>query len=259
MKTTAITLALCASAPFASGDEADLALALSNPVANLISLPIQSNIDFGIGPGDGTKWTTNVQPVIPFGISEDWNLISRTILPVIEQNGITAGGTSDAFGLGDTVQSAFFSPKDPEPFIWGFGPALLIPTATDSLLGNKLWGAGPTGVILKQSHGWTYGALANHLWDFAGSGNGSVNATYLQPFLSYSTPKATSITANLESTYDWTNDQWTVPMNLLVSQIIKIGDHPVQLFVGGRYYFDAPTGGPEWGLRFGLTFLFPKG
>ncbi len=183
----------------------------------------------------------------------------RTVLPVIEQNGITPGGTTDAFGLGDTVQSVFFSPKDPEPFIWGFGPALLIPTATDSVLGNDLWGAGPTAVVLKQHKGWTYGALANQLWDFAGSGDDSVNAMFLQPFVSYSTPHATSYTVNLESTYDWNNSQWTVPLNLMVAQVIKIGDQPVQLFAGARYYLDKPDGGPEWGLRFGLTFLFPKG
>lgn len=258
MKHTTIALALCASAPLAFGDNAELAKALSNPVADLISFPIQNNIDFGIGPGDGTQWKTNVQPVIPFDISEHWNLISRTVLPVIEQNGIALNGDSNAFGLGDTTQSLFFSPKDPDPFIWGIGPAFLIPTATDSLLGNNLWGAGPTGVILKQKDGWTYGALVNHLWDFAGSGDGSVNATYLQPFLSYTTHKATSLTLNLESTYDWDNDQWTVPMNLMLAQIIKVGGHPVQLFVGGRYYLEAASGGPDWGLRFGLTMLFPK-
>jgi len=156
------------------------------------------------------------------------------------------------------VQSAFFSPKNPEPFIWGFGPAFLIPTATDSLLGNNLWGAGPTGVILKQYEGWTFGGLANHLWDFAGSGEGSVNATYLQPFLSYTTHRATSFTVNLESTYDWDNSQWTIPANLMIAQVIKLGGHPVQLFGGVRYYMEKPDGGPDWGLRFGLTFLFPK-
>ena len=244
----------------AFADNAELAKQLSNPVASLISVPIQSNLDFGVGPQDGTRWTTNIQPVIPLSISQDWNLISRTILPVIDQQGLTTGGTSDVFGLGDTTQSLFFSPKNPEPFIWGVGPALLVPTATDDLLGTNQWAAGPTAVILKQMDGWTFGALANQLWDFAGeSSASSVNSLYMQPFVSYTTHKATSITLNTETSYDWMNDQWNVPINLLVSQVIKIHEQPIQLFVGGRYYVETPTNGPEWGLRFGLTFLFPKG
>lgn len=241
-------------------DEAELAKQLSNPVAALISVPLQGNYDFGIGPGDGTRFTLNVQPVIPFDLTEHWNLISRTILPVIDQEGIALGGASDKFGLGDTLQSLFFSPKEAKPFIWGVGPALLLPTATDSLLGGEKWAAGPTAVILKQSGAWTYGALANHLWDFAGEDDrSSVNSTFIQPFLSYTTPQATSFTLNAETVYDWQHDQWNVPVNLIVSQLIKIGGQPVSVFGGVRHYLETPDGGPEWGLRFGLTFLFPKG
>lgn len=243
----------------ALAQDADLAKKLANPVADLISVPIQSNYDFGIGPGDGTKWTTNIQPVIPFGINEDWNVISRTILPVIDQEGIAfTGDALDASGLGDTVQSFFFSPKTSDP-IWGIGPAFLIPTATDSLLGSEKWGAGPTAVVLKQDGPWTYGALANHLWSFAGDdGRDDVNATFLQPFVSYITPSKTTFTLNSETTYDWSNQQWNVPVNFIVSQLLKIGDQPVQLFAGARYYLETPDGGPEWGLRFGIVFLFPK-
>lgn len=238
--------------------EADLAKKLSNPVADLISLPIQSNLDFGMGPGDGTEWATNIQPVIPFGISEDWNVISRTILPVIDVDGTLPGGVGDAFGLGDVVQSFFFSPKQSDP-IWGIGPVFLIPTATDSLLGGEKWGIGPTAVVLKQQGPWTYGALANHLWDFAGDDDRSaVNATYLQPFVAYNTPTATTFSANLESTYDWQHDQWAVPANLMISQLVKLGGQPVQFFAGVRYYVERPSQGPDWGLRFGMTFLFPK-
>lgn len=255
MKTTSLLLAL--SLP-AFADDADLAQKLANPVADLISVPIQSNYDFGIGPGDGTKWTTNIQPVIPFGINDDWNVISRTILPVIDQQGIAPGGATDAFGLGDTVQSFFFAPKTSDP-IWGIGPAFLIPTATDDLLGGEKWGAGPTAVVLKQDGPWTYGALANHLWSFAGDNDrGDVNATFLQPFVSYITPHKTTFTLNSEASYDWSNEQWNIPVNFIVSQLLKIGDQPVQLFAGARYYLETPTGGPEWGLRLGLVFLFPK-
>jgi hypothetical protein len=257
MRST-VTLFLVLATPLLAED-ADLAKQLANPVSSLISLPIQSNVDFGIGPGDGTRWTTNVQPVIPITLNENWNLISRTILPVVDVEGIQFGGAGDAFGLGDTVQSFFFSPAQSDP-IWGLGPALLIPTATDSVLGGEKWGAGPTGVILKQTGPWTYGALANHLWDFAGDDSrSSVNATFLQPFVSYITPTKTTFSLNLESTYDWNRNQWTVPANFMVSQLVKVGGQPLQFFAGARYYLDKPDGGPEWGLRFGVTFLFPKG
>jgi hypothetical protein len=136
---------------------------------------------------------------------------------------------------------------------------LLIPSATDDLLGGEKWGIGPTAVVLKQEGPWTFGALANHLWDVAGDDSrAGVNATFLQPFVSYITPTKTTFTINTETTYDWQNDQWIVPANLVVSQLFKIGEQPVQAFVGARYYVETPNGGPEWGLRFGLTFLFPK-
>ena len=239
-------------------NEADLAQQLANPVASLISVPIQGNIDFGVGPGDGTRSVTNIQPVIPFELRENWNLISRTILPVIDQEGIDLAGATDAFGLGDTVQSFFISPKSSDP-IWGLGPVFLLPTATDDLLGGEQWGAGPTGLVLRQSGHWTYGALANHLWSFAGDdARNDVNATFLQPFVSYITDSKTTFGLSLESTYDWDGGEWNVPANFVVSQLLKIGDQPVQIFGGVRYYLDKPDGGPEWGLRFGMTFLFPQ-
>ncbi|NQX02779.1 transporter [bacterium] len=202
MKTTSIRLsltflALAAVVPtFLHAQDTDLAKKLSNPVAALISVPLQGNYDFGIGPGDGNKFTLNIQPVVPISLSDDWNVISRTILPVIDQQGILAGGAADASGLGDTVQSFFFSPKVSDP-IWGLGPVFLLPTAT-------------------------------------------------------------TFSLNVESTYDWVGNQWNVPINLIVSQIVKLGDQPVQFFGGVRYYAEKPEGGPDWGLRFGMTFLFSK-
>ncbi len=256
MKSAAFLLAL--SLPVFANDT-DLAKQLANPISSLISVPVQGNLDFGMGPGGGSKFTTNIQPVIPFGLNEDWNIISRTILPGVDEEGIALGGANDAFGLGDTVQSFFFSPKSSDP-IWGIGPVFLLPTATDSLLGTEKWGAGPTGVILKQSGPWTYGALANHLWDFAGDdGRASVNATFLQPFVSYITETKTTFTLNSETTYDWQREQWNIPLNLVVSQLMKVGSQPIQLSAGVRYYVEKPDGGPEWGLRFAVTWLFPKG
>jgi hypothetical protein len=241
-------------------DAAELAKKLSNPVADLISVPFQNNFDFGGGPsGDGFQYKLNIQPVVPITLSKDWNVISRTILPYIYQENVF--GTSSQSGLGDTTQSFFLSPKKPGPggLIWGAGPVLLLPSATEVLLGAEKWGIGPTIVLLKQQGGWTYGALANHIWSFAGDdARQDVSATFLQPFLAFTTKMHTTFTVNSESTYDWENDQWTVPFNFMAAQLLKIGKHPVQFQLGARYYAETPNNGPEWGLRFSVVLLFPK-
>lgn len=272
----------------------DLAKQLQNPLADLISVPFQSNFDFGggvdipsgLGRGfltralprgparlasrllnfalrdepdrDQTfKYLLNFQPVIPIALNDKWNVISRTILPVVYQDDVL--GASSQGGLGDTVQSFFLSPKSAEPFIWGLGPVFLFPTATDDSLGAERWGMGPTGVILKQKGPWTYGILANHLWSFARDDNRpEVNATLLQPILSYTFKTATTLSFNTESTYDWVADQWTVPLIGGVSQLVKIGKLPVSLGINGKYYVEGPDGAPDWGMRFTMTFLFPK-
>ena len=244
----------------AGGDsEAELAKKLQNPVANLISVPIQSNWDFDIGPEHAMRYLVNVQPVIPFTLTKDWNLITRTILPIIHQEATVEDG-DELDGMGDILQSFFFSPsKELGGWIVGVGPAFNYPTATENALGSQKWGAGPTAVALQQRSGWTYGLLMNHIWSFAGSSHRTnVSATFLQPFLSYTTSTHTTFLINSESTYAWTRDQWTVPLNPLVSQVLKIGGLLVGLGVGGRYYAKVPRGGPDWGLRFVVTLLFPR-
>jgi hypothetical protein len=135
----------------------------------------------------------------------------------------------------------------------------LWPTATDSLLGSEQWGAGPTALALRQTGPWTFGVLANHVWSYAGDDDrDEVNATFIQPFLAYITSTRTTFTINSESTYNRERDQWTAPLNFVVSQLFKIGRQPVQAFVGARYYVESPDGGPEWGIRAGITLLFPK-
>jgi hypothetical protein len=241
-----------------AAEQAELVKKTLNPVADLISVPIQNNWDFGIGPEDAMKFTANIQPVIPISLDKDWNLITRTILPVIYQESRFPGDGTHS-GLGDTLQSFFLSPKQPVGgWILGGGPALLYPTATDSVLGSGKWGAGPTVVALRQEHGFTYGILANHVWSYAGWGDQNVNATFLQPFLTYSTKTYTTFGVNTESTYDWQQRQWSVPLNFFVTQLLKVGHQPLSLQLGYRYYADGPVGGPDWGLRFSVTFLFPK-
>jgi len=245
----------------AGSNAADLAKDLANPVAALISVPLQLNYDTDIGPARGGKrWLLNIQPVVPLSLNEDWNLISRTILPVVWQDEVVPGAGSQS-GIGDIVQSLFFSPKKPSEggLIWGVGPVLLLPTGSDDLLSAKKWGAGPTGVVLKQVGLWTVGALANHLWSVGGSGNQDISSTFLQPFVSYTTPAAWSFALNTESTYDWEREQWAVPVNAVVSKVTRLGDQLVSFGAGARYWADSPDSGPHgWGLRLVLTFLFPR-
>jgi hypothetical protein len=268
-------LVVTARAAFAQSEPADsaatgtaqaeeLAKKLSNPVADLISVPFQNNYDWGLNP-DHTGWQykLNFQPVVPFHLSSDWNLISRTILPIIAQDNVALGSGSQT-GLGDITQSFFFSPqKATGGIIWGVGPVVLVPTATDRLLGAGKWGLGPTAVALKQAGGLTVGVLANQIWSIAGpSDRREVSSTFLQPFLAYTTHAATTFSLNTESSYDWVTGQWTVPVNLTVAQLFRPSESglpiPLQVQVGYRYYAARPEGGPTGGVRFSLIALLPR-
>ena len=128
-------------------------------------------------------------------------------------------------------------------------PVFQLPTATNASLGEEKWGAGPTAVLLKQEHGFTYGMLLNHVWSFAGqSDRADVDRTYLQPFVSYTTKKQTTFSLNTESSYDWERSQWIVPLNFMVQQLVKFGNQPIAFQLGYRYYAEKPSDGPGSGI-----------
>jgi hypothetical protein len=243
----------------AAADADALAMQLSNPVAALISVPFQFNWDTGLG-ADGSRTTLNFQPVVPFSMGDDWNVISRTIVPVIWQDDVAPGGGSQS-GFGDVLQSVFFSPKAPTEsgWIWGVGPAFLLPTGSSDFTLDQ-WAVGPTAVALKQTAaGWTYGMLVNQLWAVSNSGRlPDVDATFMQPFLTKRVGPGRTLGLNLEATYDGNSSQWTVPVNASLSQVLPIGGQLVSIGLGGRAYLDAPRGGPDWGLRLTVTLLYPR-
>jgi hypothetical protein len=240
---------------------AELAKQLSNPVASLVSVPFQMNWDTSIGPEEDTRFLLNFQPVMPFSMNSEWNLIARLIVPYIGQP-VLAPGSEPTSGVGDILFSAFFSPAVPKKFIWGVGPVLQMPSTSDPFLGSEKWAFGPTALILKQRGGWTYGMLANHLLSFAGDEDrADVNQTFLQPFLSYTTRKAYTFGLNTESSANWEaseGNEWTVPLNVSVSKLVRLGRRPMSIALGTAYYVDQPEGGPKWKIRAVITLLFPK-
>jgi hypothetical protein len=251
-----------ASAALAQDDNKALAEELANPLAALISVPFLGNYNGNVGPEeDGSQWFVNIQPVVPIPLNEDWYLISRTILPVMLKQDELFPGAGSQSGLRDTTEGLYFSPSQTfNGFTLGMGPIFLLPTGTDELLGAEKWGAGPTGVVAWQGNGWTIGILANHIWSFAGDADRpDFNQTYLQPFISYTTPQAWTFTLQSESTYDWKTDDWLAPVNFMVAKPIKLGQQPISVVGGVRYWADSPDSGPhDFGARLGVTFLFPR-
>ena len=259
----ALTSAAEPEANTASGTEA-LQKATQNPVASLISVPVQNNSNFGVNPGYRTQDVLNIQPVIPIGISRDWNLLVRWILPIVYQPVPNQPGTPETgqYGLGDMVPTFFISPKKAGKLIWGAGPVFQLPTATNTFLGQGKLGIGPSAVLLTQPGHWTLGVLANNLWSVAGSGSRpDVNQFLFQYFINYNLKKGWYITWQPTLTANWeaTNgNRWTVPFGGGVGRIMKIGYQPVSLtaqFFGNAVH---PEGTPAWTMRLQIAFLFPK-
>lgn len=250
------TLSAQESNPQVTESAEELAKKLSNPIANLISVPIQSNWDVGIGAFNGSKLIVNVQPVIPITLSPKLNLITRWILPIVSQFDITGENTSQS-GLGDAVITGFFGPSQ-SSLTWGIGPAFLIPTATDALLGGEKFGIGPSVIALKQSGPWTYGALINHLFTVSGNEDrDDVNASFFNPFVAYNWKYGAGITGTLEYTQDWEHDISVVVAHAMLSGVTKFGGQTVSLAIGPRIHF-APDNHAAYGLRAAITMVFPK-
>lgn len=252
--------------------EEDLVKKTQNPVADLISVPLQNNFNFGTGSKDRTVYVGNIQPVIPFKLNDRWNLITRTIMPIINQPSLFPG-TIGATGLGDINPTFFFSPSKPSKLIWGVGPTFTLPTATDSQIGNGKFSLGPAAVALTMQGHWVVGALANNQWSVAGWGDGYVNQMLIQPFVNYNLPNHWYLVSAPIMTANWAADKagdvWTVPVGGGVGKLFRLGEvlplkgHPiaklpinVQLQAFGNVV--RPEFGADWQLRFQIQLLFPK-
>lgn len=240
----------------------DLAKAAQNPVAAMISLPFQSNTNFGYGPYDKTQEILNIQPVVPFSLTPDWNLITRVIAPVIVQPKLFPGDDT-TFGLGDLNPTFFFSPSNSGKFVWGLGPVFLLPTATDDQLGTGKWGAGPSFVGLVSTGPWVVGALVNNIWSFAGDqSRPDVNQMTLQPFVNYNMKDGWYLSSSPIITANWEADndnRWLVPVGGSVGRVFRVGKQAINASLGGYYNVISPDdSGPDWQIRAQVQFLFPK-
>ena len=246
--------------PAEAADEA-LQKAVQNPVASLISVPLQNNTSFDLGPYNRTQDVLNIQPVIPVNISKNWMVIARIIQPLVWQP-YTNQNTGGEYGFGDMVPTFFLSPRKPGKVIWGFGPAFTIPTATNTILGQGKLSLGPSAVALAQPGHWTIGALCNNVWSVAGPRERpNVNQMLLQYFITYQIKKGWYVTSAPILTANWmapSGSVWTVPFGGGVGRVMKLGFQPVNItaqFYGNAVY---PAGGSPWSMRLQIAFLFPK-
>jgi hypothetical protein len=251
-----------AKQPASQENETELAKKTQNPVADLISVPFQNNFNFGAGSKNQMIYVLNVQPVIPIHLTDNWNLIARIITPIINQPSLFPH-VDNAAGLGDINPTVFLSPAKPGKLIWGVGPTMTLPTASDSLLGSGKWTMGPSVVGLFMSGPWVVGALVNQQWSFAGWGDKDFNQFLIQPFLNYNfshgwyLTSAPIITGNFSAS---SGNHWTVPVGGGGGKLWRVGKVglPVNTQVQAFFNAERPRFGPDWQLRFQLQFLFPK-
>jgi hypothetical protein len=244
-----------------SQDLEELAKATQNPVADLISVPLQNNLDYEIGPFDRARNTLNIQPVLPLKVTDNWNVVARIITPIIYQPDTTQA-TDGTSGLGDINPTFFVAPSHPGAVIWGVGPTFLLPTATQQALGTGKWSVGPAAVVLVQPKPWTIGALANNVWSFAGEDDRSdVNQFLLQYFVNLNLPGAWYLTSSPILTANWeaaSGDEWIVPFGAGVGKIFLLGKQALNGQVSAYWNAVTPdTDSPSWQLRIQLAFLFP--
>jgi hypothetical protein len=247
----------------ADSDVAEQAKQSQNPIADLISLPLQNNTNLNAGPERGTLNDLNIQPVVPLALNSDWNVITRTILPVISEPPLSTDA-SRTNGVGDVLFSAFLSPRTSHGWIWGVGPAIQAPTHSSALLGNNDWGLGPTFVVLHLATGspWVYGVLVNNVWSVSSSRlSRAYNDGLMQPFINYNIGHGIYLVSSPIITVNWSaagSQQWTVPLGGGIGKIAHLGTLPVNLQLSTYYNVARPTQGPSWQVRTQVQFLFPK-
>jgi hypothetical protein len=232
-----------------------------NPIANLISVPLENDFYPHTGMDKEDSYVLEMKPVVPFKLSGNWNLISRTIIPVIQEPNLLPG-VNGASGLGDVQLSLFFSPAKVGKVIWGAGPAISFPTATEGILGTKKVSIGPSAVVLRSQGHWLFGTLVQNLFSVAGpSARPTVNQMLVQPFVNYNMRHGWYLTSSPIITSNWevnANNRWTVPVGGGVGRIVHFGKLPVNTYAQMFRNVERPDGTTSWSARFEMQFLIPK-
>ena len=243
----------------APSEDEDLQKQSQNPIADLVSVPFQSNTNFNAGPFNRTQEVFNIQPVVPMHLNDDWNVISRTIIPLLSQP--SPFFDSNTNGIGDITQSLFLSPTNPAKLIWGVGPVFTVPSANDPILGTGRYLFGPTAVLVVTPPHWVIGVLLNNQWSVGGNPlRPPVNAFLAQPFANYNMAHGWYLNTSPIITADWLaapGQRWTVPVGGGIGRVFRLGDQPVNASIAAYYNAVRPTGAPAWSLRTTLALLFP--
>jgi opacity protein-like surface antigen len=245
--------------PGAPGKDEDLQKQSQNPIADLVSLPFQSNTNFNSGPFNRTQEILNIQPVVPMHLNEDWNVISRTIIPLVSQPDPAIDSSTS--GIGDITQSLFLSPTNPGKLIWGVGPVFTVPSASDPILGTGRVLFGPTAVFLTTPGHWVLGVLLNNQWSVGGNSlRPAVNTGLAQPFVNYNMEHGWYLTTSPIITVNWlaaADEKWTVPVGGGFGRVFRVGDQPINASIAAYYNAIRPTGTSDWQLRTSIALLFP--
>jgi hypothetical protein len=249
-----------------AGGGGDLRSSVQNPISSLISLPFKLTVDTGAKNGDAQ--ILNINPVVPVTVG-DWNLVNRALIPIANVDGPIQGpnnpspGPGDgASGLGDINYSIYFSPVKYDKVIWGVGPSLNLPTASDDQLGSGKWSAGATAVALSTPSWGSMGILGRQLWSFAGDSDRSdVSQLLVEPFVNYNLDNGWFLITDLVLTANWkadSGDRWTVPLGGGFGRVFKVGNQAINSKLEAYYNVERPDGAPEWSFAFTWQFLFPK-
>jgi hypothetical protein len=259
---TLTALILVSGASPALGQESsEMAKQAQNPIARLISIPIENDFNPQTGVDKENSYVMQFKPVVPFRLSRDWNLITRTIIPIIQVPDLSPHLKGQT-GLGDVSVSLFLSPNREGAMVWGVGPIASFPTATEDILGTKKLSVGPTVVVLRSQGHWLYGTLINNVFSVGGpSARADVNAFLAQPFANYNLRHGWYLTTSPIITANWEttrNQRWTVPAGGGAGKIVRLGKQPINVYAqvfGNAVY---PDGTTNWSARFQAQFLFPR-
>ena len=239
-----------------------------NPVGNITVFPFQNNFNYGYGPYTRLQYNLNVQPVFPIMLSQDWNLVARTIIPIVNQPSSAAPtvcvsqfGCPSTFGLSDVQEQLFFGPKTkPGALIWAVGPIFQVPSASPNMLGSGKWSVGPNAVALVTPGKWVIGSLVSQLWSFAGPATRSnVSSFLVQPFVNYNLKDGWALTTAPVITANWaaTQNKWAVPLGGGFAKTFKDGGQLMQLSIQYYTWVTRPLASPQTDLKITWSLLWP--